>query len=59
MLDKYFLKQGSTQDEFDDSREVVQSLVQEYIACESPNYIQWGASGEDGSGGQWADTRMR
>eukprot|EP00960_Hanusia_phi_P058534 763916-Hanusia_phi.AAC.10 len=29
-------------DEFDDSREIVQSLVQEYHACESPNYIEWG-----------------
>ncbi len=27
-------------DEFDDSREVVQSLVTEYQACESPNYIE-------------------
>eukprot|EP00245_Coleochaete_scutata_P011319 TRINITY_DN4177_c0_g6_i1.p1 TRINITY_DN4177_c0_g6~~TRINITY_DN4177_c0_g6_i1.p1 ORF type:complete len:280 (+),score=41.73 TRINITY_DN4177_c0_g6_i1:129-842(+) len=28
--------------EFDDSREIVQSLVDEYKACESPDYIKWG-----------------
>ncbi|CAN0173588.1 unnamed protein product [Pylaiella littoralis] len=29
-------------DEFEDSREVVASLIEEYKACESPNYINWG-----------------
>lgn len=28
--------------EFDESREIVQSLVDEYKACESPDYIKWG-----------------
>jgi len=27
--------------EFDDSREVVEQLVEEYKACESPDYVQW------------------
>lgn len=45
-------------EEFDDSREVVNSLVQEYVACESPNYIQWGI-GQGGQGGAEAqDPRM-
>jgi len=29
-------------DEFDDSREVVQSLVEEYKACERPDYASFG-----------------
>ncbi|CAH9104526.1 unnamed protein product [Cuscuta europaea] len=28
--------------EFDDSRNVIESLVDEYKACESPDYIKWG-----------------
>ncbi|CAM9162877.1 unnamed protein product, partial [Ectocarpus fasciculatus] len=32
-------------DEFEDSREVVASLIEEYKACESPNYINWGMGG--------------
>lgn len=27
-----------------DGREVVQNLVSEYIACESPDYLNWGSS---------------
>ncbi|TPX67847.1 hypothetical protein SpCBS45565_g03420 [Spizellomyces sp. 'palustris'] len=30
-------------DEFDSSREVVQELITEYEACESPDYINWNA----------------
>ncbi|KAI8914940.1 Tubulin/FtsZ, GTPase domain-containing protein [Powellomyces hirtus] len=33
-------------DEFDDSREVVQELISEYEACESPDYINWGSNGQ-------------
>ncbi|CAJ1967089.1 unnamed protein product [Cylindrotheca closterium] len=29
-------------DEFDDSREVVQSLIEEYRACERPDYVNFG-----------------
>ena len=29
--------------EFDESREIVQSLIEEYKASESPDYINWGA----------------
>jgi tubulin gamma len=29
-------------EEFDDSREVVQSLIDEYRACERPDYIEYG-----------------
>jgi hypothetical protein len=28
--------------EFDESREVVQSLIDEYKACETADYIKWG-----------------
>ncbi|KAJ1513351.1 gamma-tubulin [Coelomomyces lativittatus] len=28
-------------DEFDESKEVVQELINEYVACESPDYIHW------------------
>ena len=28
--------------EFDESREIVQSLIEEYRASESPDYINWG-----------------
>ena len=29
--------------EFDESREIVQNLIEEYRASESPDYINWGA----------------
>ena len=29
-------------DEFDDSREVVTSLIDEYRACEREDYLEWG-----------------
>jgi len=32
-------------DEFDDARETVQSLVDEYKACEKANYLEYGLSG--------------
>ena len=38
-------------DEFDDSRDVVQSLRDEYIAAESPDYVEWGVGEEDDAGG--------
>lgn len=28
--------------EFDESHEIIESLVDEYKACESPDYIKWG-----------------
>ena len=31
-----------TLDEFDDAREVVEGLIEEYKACESPDYVKWG-----------------
>ncbi|EDQ87501.1 uncharacterized protein MONBRDRAFT_21602 [Monosiga brevicollis MX1] len=37
-------------DEFDDSREVVQSLVDEYQAAERPEYVDWGR--QQAMGGQ-------
>eukprot|EP00904_Undaria_pinnatifida_P008507 jgi/Undpi1/4787/HiC_scaffold_19.g08140.m1 len=36
-------------DEFEDSREVVASLIEEYKACESADYINWGMSGGGGA----------
>jgi len=44
-----FKGQDELKEEFDDSREVVQSLVQEYHACESPNYIEWGMQQRGGA----------
>ena len=48
-----FINVADLKDEFDDSRETVQSLVEEYVACESPNYIEWGMQqrGLQGLGG--------
>ena len=33
-------------EEFDDAREIVEGLAEEYAACESPDYIKW-ASGRE------------
>ncbi|RXH93747.1 hypothetical protein DVH24_014323 [Malus domestica] len=33
--------------EFDESREILESLVDEYKACESPDYIKWGMEDPD------------
>ena len=40
--------QDSMMEEFDHSREVVQSLMDEYRACERPDYINFGMEGIDG-----------
>lgn len=37
-------------DEFDDAKETVQSLVDEYKACERPDYLEYGLSGAGGMG---------
>jgi len=29
-------------DEFDDSKQIVESLIEEYKAAEKPDYIDWG-----------------
>jgi tubulin gamma len=29
-------------DDFDDSQQAVEALIQEYKACESKNYLEWG-----------------
>eukprot|EP00793_Prasinoderma_coloniale_P005689 PRCOL_00004163-RA len=34
--------------EFDDSAEIVQSLADEYKACESPDYVNWSIENADG-----------
>lgn len=41
---KIFLKSVQDNDlsEFDESRDIIESLVDEYKACESPDYIKWG-----------------
>ena len=38
------MKNGQDNDlsEFDESRDIIESLVDEYKACESPDYIKWG-----------------
>jgi len=38
-------------DEFDDARETVQSLVDEYKAMERPEYVNFGIGGTEGGGG--------
>jgi tubulin gamma len=38
-------------DEFDESREVVQNLVEEYRACERPDYVNFGMGGGGGGAG--------
>lgn len=40
----YIVKYGQDNDlsEFDESRDIIESLVDEYKACESPDYIKWG-----------------
>eukprot|EP00536_Pseudo-nitzschia_multiseries_P005929 jgi/Psemu1/296046/fgenesh1_pm.121_\ len=40
--------QGSMLEEFDHSREVVQSLMDEYRACERPDYVNFGMEGVGG-----------
>ena len=32
---------GDAMEEMDSSRETVQSLISEYTACESPDYLNW------------------
>ncbi len=44
--------QGSMMEEFDHSREVVQSLVDEYRACERPDYVNFGMEGMGVGNGQ-------
>ncbi|KAJ1633494.1 tubulin gamma-1 chain protein [Pavlovales sp. CCMP2436] len=44
--------------EFDDAREVVQSLIEEYKASESPDYIRWGLQQEEHAASQAALERM-
>ncbi|OEU10532.1 putative gamma tubulin [Fragilariopsis cylindrus CCMP1102] len=39
----------SMMEEFDHSREVVQSLMDEYRACERPDYVNFGMDGKDSS----------
>jgi len=36
-----FRKEAMFQDEMDDSRDVVQTLVDEYEAATKPDYLQW------------------
>lgn len=44
ILFQYNLKllQDNDLSEFDESRDIIESLVDEYKACESPDYIKWG-----------------
>ncbi len=44
VLFQYNLKlvQDNDLSEFDESRDIIESLVDEYKACESPDYIKWG-----------------
>lgn len=42
MLISDLFMQDNDLSEFDESREIIESLVDEYKACESPDYIKWG-----------------
>ncbi|XP_071698774.1 tubulin gamma-1 chain-like [Rutidosis leptorrhynchoides] len=66
-LDKYrsfSLFDGNDLSEFDESRDIIESLVDEYKACESPDYIKWGMEDPDhiltgeGSGTGTVDPRV-
>ncbi|KAI3741357.1 hypothetical protein L1987_59029 [Smallanthus sonchifolius] len=49
-LDKYRdfpLFSDNDLSEFDESRDIIESLVDEYKACESPDYIKWGMEDPD------------
>ncbi|GJX96894.1 tubulin gamma-1 chain, partial [Tanacetum coccineum] len=49
-LDKYRgfpLFDDNDLSEFDESRDIIESLVDEYKACESPDYIKWGMEDPD------------
>ena len=45
-IDQYTREEGISKEDlfadFDQSREVVQGLIDEYVACESPDYITKG-----------------
>lgn len=41
------LGQDNDLSEFDESRDIIESLVDEYKACESPDYIKWGMEVHD------------
>ncbi|KAJ2993888.1 Tubulin gamma-2 chain [Globomyces sp. JEL0801] len=47
---------GDVEEELDASRLVVQNLISEYMACESPDYLNW--NGTDGTDGDDGDRRM-
>ena len=38
-------------DEFDDAEEIVRSLIDEYKAAETENYIDWGQANDNEDGG--------
>mmetsp|Transcript_25076 Transcript_25076/g.59583 ORF Transcript_25076/g.59583 Transcript_25076/m.59583 type:complete len:395 (-) Transcript_25076:31-1215(-) len=46
-----FQNESTIMEEFDHSREIVQSLMEEYRACESPDYVNFGLDGTTSGGG--------
>ncbi|KAF8412144.1 hypothetical protein HHK36_000100 [Tetracentron sinense] len=44
---KFPMFEDNNLSEFDESREIIASLVDEYKACESPDYIKWGMEDPD------------
>ena len=38
---------GRALEEFDDAREIVEGLAEEYAACESPDFIKWQSGKEN------------
>ena len=45
-------------EEFEDAREIVEGLAEEYAACESPDYIKWASGKENERRGDPRDPRM-
>ena len=43
-LEQYKRESDNTLDDMDESKQVIQNLISEYIACESPDYLDYGNS---------------
>lgn len=50
-LNQYQAQEGFELEEFDDAKDVVQSLSAEYKACETPEYATWGEQVQDRGAG--------
>ena len=55
-LNQYRSQDGFELDEFDDAKDVVEALADEYASCESADYVSWGSSAASSS--EAADSRQ-